>query len=95
MPVCGTLVQPSEDTNTPPTPVPAHVFLTPDDFGIPKRRCFTPTELAPYFMTCPKTIMRMVEDGILRALPLRDGGEVKIPYIEVVHFFMRQQGAMS
>jgi excisionase family DNA binding protein len=93
MPTRGTIVLPSEDTNTPDVPVPAHVLLTPDWFDIPKRRCFTPSELAPYFMTCPRTITRMIEDGSLRAVKV--GAVWKIPYREIVHFFLRMQGAMN
>lgn len=93
MPVRGTVVLPSEDTSTPDVPVPAHALLTPDWFDIPQRKCFTPSELAPYFMTCPRTIIRMIEDGVLRAVKV--GGVYKIPYREVAHFFMRAQGAMN
>jgi excisionase family DNA binding protein len=85
--VCGTVSSGEE-------PPDATVLLTPEDFGIPRRRCFTPTELAPYLMTSPMTVVRMIRDGCLRALPLPGGG-YKIPYIEIVHFFMRQQGAMN
>jgi hypothetical protein len=37
--------------------------------------------------------VKLIEDGDLRALRVR--GEYKIPYREVTHFFMRQQGAMN
>lgn len=93
--VCGTEVDFA--------PVDATVLLTPDDFDIPHRKCFTPSELARYLMTDAKTIIRLIEDGQLRALPLRcaraRGGRrrvsYKIPWIEIVHFFLRQQGAMN
>lgn len=75
-------------------PVDASTLLTPDDFGIPHRRCFTPPELAPYLMVSADTIIRLIQDGELRALPLR-GGTYKIPWIEICHFFMRQQGALN
>lgn len=91
MPSRGTLVLPSEDTHTPATPVAADVLLTPQDFDIPKRkRPFTPTELAPHFGVCAKTIERMIDDGSLRGLRVR--GVYKIPYRELEYYFMRQQG---
>lgn len=91
--VCGTL------PGKLPEPLPfaavsAGVYLTPDDFGIPSRKCFTPRELAPYFMTDTRTITRMIEEGLMRAVDLGHG-RYKIPYIEIVHFFLRQQGAMN
>jgi excisionase family DNA binding protein len=74
-------------------PVDAGVLLTPADFDIPaQKRPFTPTQLARYLYTDAKTIIRMIEDGILRALELRRG-TYRIPYIEIVMFFARQQGA--
>jgi excisionase family DNA binding protein len=87
--VCGTAREPLEFK-----PVSAGVLLTPDDFDIPHRRCFTPSELAPYFKADARTITRMIEEGIMRAIDLGHG-RYKIPYIEIVHFFMRQQGAMN
>jgi hypothetical protein len=71
------------------------MVLMPADFGIPERRCFTPTELAPFLYICPKTVQRMIDDEILLALPMRERGEPKIPYSAVVYYFLRQQGAMN
>lgn len=94
MPIRGTAVLPSEDTATPETPVPADVLLTPADFGIaPRRMPFTPAELAPHFNVSARTIQRMIEDGRIRALMV--GGVYKIPYSEVVMWFLRQQGSMN
>jgi hypothetical protein len=102
MPVRGTLVLPSEDTETPPTPAEAG-RLTPDWFDIPKVRCFTPAELARYFATDAKSITRLIEEGWLEAFPFRithpKNGENrvswKIPYRAVVQYFARMQGAMN
>jgi len=77
----------------PREPVDAATLLTPEDFGIPHRRCFTPGELAPHFMTSARTIVRLIEEGSLRAV--RVGRDYKIPWIEVANFLMRQQGAMN
>jgi excisionase family DNA binding protein len=83
------------ESAAPLKPIRALVLLTPGEFGIPARaRPFTPTELARYFYTDAKTVIRMIEDGILRALELRRG-TYRIPYIEIVYFFMRQQGVMD
>ena len=76
-------------------PVAAGVLLTPADFGIPaQKRPFTPTQLARYLNVDAKSIIRMIDDGILRALELRRG-TYRIPYIEIFHFFMRQQGELD
>lgn len=93
MPVAGNTVLPSRETDTPDTPVPAHVLLTPEDFDIPQKRCFTPGELAPIFLVCSRTITRMIEDGQLRAVKV--GTVYKIPYREVVNWFLKAQGAMN
>jgi hypothetical protein len=69
--------------------------LMPADFGIPHRKNFTPSELAPYLSICAKTVHRMIADEILLALPMRDGSEPKIPYSAVLHFFLKQQGVMN
>lgn len=97
MPVRGALVLPSPDTNTPDVPIPAHVFLTPDDFDIPHRRCFTPRELAACLYADARQIIGLIEEGKLRALPIGHG-RYKIPYVEIAEFFKRQQtmpGAMN
>jgi len=70
------------------------VLLTPDDFDIPHVRCFTARELAHYLMADTRQIVGLIEEGTLRALPF-GRGRFKIPYIEVVHFFLRAQGAMN
>lgn len=103
MPVRGNTVLPSKDTNTPPVPESAHVLLTPDSFDIPQRRCFTPSELAHYFMTDAASIIRLIEDGSLGALPFRITFDRhgqrrvtwKIPYRAVAEYFARMQGAMN
>ena len=76
-----------------PEPVGVAVPLTPDDFQIPRRRCFTPRELAPYLMISSDTVIRMIEDGMLRAVRIR--GAYKIPWVEIVSFFARQQRAFN
>lgn len=112
--VCGTVVLPSEDTNTPSTPLAptklmiaveraladveasGRMLLMPRDFGIVERkRPFTPSELATPLGCCPRTVTRLVDDGMMLALPLRENGEPRIPYIGVVYFFLKQQGAMN
>lgn len=78
---------------TPDVPGDDGTLLTPEWFHIPARkRPFTPSELAPYLAVCPMTIVRMIRDGHLRALPLPGGG-YKIPYKAILEFFLRQQGA--
>ena len=103
MPVHGATVLPSADTNTPDVPIGAG-RLTPEWFGIPKVRCFTPSELAPYFRTDAKTITRLIEERFLEAFPFRisdlGNGErrimYKIPYRAVAEYFQRMQhGAMN
>jgi excisionase family DNA binding protein len=94
MPPHGSAAQPSQPENVLEfKPVDAGVLLTPADFNIPaQKRPFTPTQLAKYLFTDAKTVIRMIDDGILRALELRRG-TYRIPYIEIVYFFVRQQGA--
>lgn len=100
MPVKGTTVLPSAETNTPDLPIGARAYLTPADFEIPSRHgtrpsCFEPRELAPYLFTSPDTITRMIEDGLLLAITLRPGGPPKIPYASVARFFLLHQGALN
>jgi hypothetical protein len=74
MPVCGTVVLPSEDTRTPQTPVPARVLLTPDYSGIPENGGpFAPKEIAGYLNVSSDEIIGLIECGQLRALPVRLG----------------------
>ena len=77
----------------PQEPVDSGVLLTPEDFGIPHRRCFTPSELAPYFVVSSRTIVRLIEEGSMRAVPV--GRDYKIPWIEIANWLMRQQGALN
>lgn len=103
MPLRGNTVLPSPDTNTPPVPLDESILLTPDWFDIPKRRCFTPSELARYFLTDAKTITRLIEEGVLRAFPFRisefEDGErrvmYKIPYRAIVEYFERMQNSAN
>lgn len=98
MPVKGTIVVPSPDTQTPDVPLGAGVLLTPRDFGIPHdREPMAPKELAGYLKVSSDEIIGLIEEGQLRALPVRIGerNTYRIPYIEVVHFFLRQQGALN
>lgn len=93
MPARGDTVLPSENTSTPDVPVPAHVLLTPADFGIPARKVYTPQQFATYFNKSARTIIREIEDGRLRAMRIR--GEYVIPWREVCEYFMRQQGILN
>lgn len=98
MPVRGTTVLPSADTKTPDVPVPAHVLLTPDDFGIPQRRePFTPKEIAGFLNVSADSIIGLIEEGTLRALCVHRGerNTYRVPYVEVAQFFMRMQGASN
>lgn len=85
--VCGTRREPECD------PVDTGAPLSPDDFGIPHARCFAPGQLAPYFRVSARTIIRMCDDGKLDAI--RIGAEYRIPYIAIVRYFLRQQGAFN
>jgi hypothetical protein len=66
-------------------------------------RCFTPTELAHYFMTDAKSIARLIEEGWLEAFPFRithpkngdDRVTWKIPYRAVVEYFARMQNTRN
>lgn len=114
MPVCGTVVEPSKNTNTPRVPIgPTRLeiavtkaiadmeasgrsFYMPEDFGFaPRKRPFTPSEIATGLGCCPRTVTRLIEDGDMLALPLREGGEPRVAYVGLAHFFLRQQGAMN
>lgn len=98
MPARGTTILPSRDTGTPPTPVAADVFLTPADFGIPPRTDpFTPKEIAGYLRVSSDEILGLIDEGQLRAFPVRRGKRMtyRVPYIEIVYFFLRQQGAAN
>jgi excisionase family DNA binding protein len=63
--------------------------LTPNDFGIPMKWVFKPSELARLIGVSSATIHRMIEDGTLLALPVRS--QYRIPYSEVVRYFERRQ----
>lgn len=92
MPVGGpdTTVFVPEDIIAPNETVPVALpLLTAEDFGIPRQNCFTPTDIAEYFLCSPRTIARLIEDGFLRGIRIR--GEYKIPWREVCDFIARQQ----
>ena len=94
MPVCGTVVLPSPDTETPDVPVSAHVPLTPSDFGIPPQSGpFTPKEIAGHLRVTSQEIIGLIESGQMRALAVHRGQRTtyRIPYTEVSMFFLRQQ----
>jgi hypothetical protein len=96
MPVRGTIVLPSGDTRTPPTPAPLDALFTPEDFGIYQQDSpFAPKELAGKMRVSSDEILDMIEEGRIRAFPLRRGKRTtyRVPYIEVVYFFLRQQGS--
>jgi excisionase family DNA binding protein len=92
MPVRGTLVLPSADTETPYTPEPTSAPLTPEYFGIvPRKRPFSPSELAQCLAVSSESIINLIREGKLRAIELHRG-TYRIPYREVRDFFMRQCG---
>lgn len=69
-------------------PEPASAPLTPEHFGIPLRPTFAPEDFAEYVGVSVRTIYREIEDGNLRALRIR--GSLRIPLIELKHYFLRQ-----
>lgn len=98
MPVRGETILPSADTNTPDVPIPAHVLLTPRDFGIdPGGSPYSPKEIAGALKVTSREIIGLIESGQMRALPVHVGQRTtyRVPYIEIVNFFLRQQGAMN
>lgn len=98
MPVDGTTVLPSANTATPRVPVPTHAYLTPLDFDIPKRsEPFTPKEIAGFLNVSSDEIIGLIEEGQMRALPVHRGARntYRVPYVEIVAFFLRQQGAFN
>jgi excisionase family DNA binding protein len=78
--VCGTAAD---------EPAPAWQPLTPADFGIPYKPTFSPREIAEYLGVSVRTVRREIEDGNLRALPIR--GSLRIPIDELKAYFLRRQ----
>ena len=78
--VCGTAAD---------EPVGANVPLTIEDFGIPYKPTFSPHEIADYFGVDVRTIYREIQDGIMRALPIR--GSLRVPLTELKAYVRRQQ----
>jgi excisionase family DNA binding protein len=63
--------------------------ITPEDFGIPKRRSYTIRELARHLSVSDSTIRRMIKRRRLRGV--RVGSSIKIPWAEIVRYFEREQ----
>lgn len=72
----------------------ADVLLTPEWFDIPRDGGpFSPKELAGYLRVSADEILGLIDCGQLRAFPVRLGRRTtfRIPYLELVHYFLRQQ----
>lgn len=63
--------------------------ITPEDFGIPKKRSFSIGELARIFSVSQETIRRLLDSGRINGI--RVGRQTRIPHAEVVRYFERQQ----
>jgi len=84
--VCGTVPDPADVE-----PVPSDVPLTLADFGVVYKATFAPCDIAEAFGVSERTIYREIEDGNLRAVPIR--GSLRIPLVELKHYILRQQAA--